>query len=38
VRPFKTLINNFGNGHATITLRAIVEAAGNATELRSETI
>jgi hypothetical protein len=37
-RTIKALIDNFGAGHATITLRTIVESIGNETELRSETI
>jgi hypothetical protein len=37
-RTIETLIENYGAGHATITLRAIVESIGNETELRSETI
>jgi hypothetical protein len=37
-RTIETLIANYGAGHATITLRAIVESIGNEWELRSETI
>ncbi len=37
-RTIKALIDNYGAGHATITLRAIVESIGNETELRAETI
>jgi len=37
-RTIKALIESYGAGHATITLRAIVESIGNETELRAETI
>ena len=37
-RTIEALIENYGAGHATITLRAIVESIGNETELRAETI